>query len=69
MPNPDDIDRDLRARAAVAGVSPFELALSERERVTRRPRVSEVLARARARKGGASVAAIVEAVRSGRDGA
>ena len=64
---PDDVHRELRSRAAVAGVSLSDFALSELERVARRPPVADVLARARSRAGGASPDAIVEAVRSGRD--
>ena len=64
---PDDVHRELRARAAVAGVSLSDFALSELERVARRPPVADVLARASTRSGGADVAAIVAAVRSGRD--
>lgn len=61
---PDDVHRTLRTRAAARGVSLSDLALGELERVARHPPVAEVLERAH---GGTSVAAIVEAVRSGRD--
>jgi antitoxin FitA len=64
---PDDVHRELRARAAVAGVSLSDFARSELERVARRPPVADVLERARSRAGGASGDAIVAAVRSGRD--
>ena len=64
---PDDVHRELRARAAAAGVSLSDLALGELERVARRPPVADLLARARARAGGVDTEAIVEAVRSGRD--
>jgi hypothetical protein len=64
---PDDVHRELRARAAIAGVSLSDFALSELERVARRPAVADVLARARSRAGGAGADAIVAAVRSGRD--
>jgi plasmid stability protein len=64
---PDDVHRELRARAASAGVSLSDFALAELERVARRPLVSDVLARARARAGGTTTDAVVAAVRSGRD--
>jgi antitoxin FitA len=64
---PDDVHRELRTRAAAAGVSLSDYALGELERVARRPPVAEVLARARSRAGGAASDAIVAAVRSGRD--
>ena len=64
---PDDIHRVLRTRAASAGISLSDFALGELERVAERPPVAEVLARARARTGGTDSAAIVAAVRDGRD--
>jgi antitoxin FitA len=64
---PDDVHRELRARAAGAGVSLSDYALAELERVARRPSVADVLARASSRSGGASTEAIVAAVRAGRD--
>lgn len=64
---PDDVHRALRTRAAAAGVSLSDYALLELERVAERPPVADVLARARARAGGASAEAIVAAVRAGRD--
>lgn len=64
---PDDVHRALRTRAASAGVSLSDLALTELERVARRPLVAELLARARTRSGGADTDSIVAAVRSGRD--
>jgi plasmid stability protein len=64
---PDDVHRELRARAAAAGVSLSDYALGELERLARRPQVGEVLARARSRAGGAARDSIVAAVRSGRD--
>jgi antitoxin FitA len=64
---PDEVHRELRARAAAAGVSLSDYALRELERLATRPQVGDVLARARSRAGGASRGAIVEAVRSGRD--
>jgi antitoxin FitA len=64
---PDDVHRELRARAAAAGVSLSDLALAELERVARRPPVADLLTRARSRAGGVESKAIVEAVRSGRE--
>lgn len=64
---PDDVHRTLRTRAAAAGVSLSDFALGELERVTQRPPVADLLARARARSGGADSAAIVAAIRAGRD--
>ena len=64
---PDDVHRVLRTRAAAAGVSLSDFALGELERVARHPPVTDVLARARSRAGGADPEAIVAAVRDGRD--
>lgn len=64
---PDDVHRALRTRAAAAGVSLSDFALTELERVARHPPVAELLARARSRAGGASSNSIVAAVRTGRD--
>ncbi len=64
---PDEVHRELRARAAAAGVSLSDFALGELERAARRPPVADLLARARSRAGGAATGAIVTAVRSGRD--
>jgi antitoxin FitA len=64
---PDDVHRVLRTRAAAAGVSLSDYALSELERVAERPPVADLLARARSRAGGATNDAIVAAVRSGRE--
>jgi plasmid stability protein len=64
---PDDVHRVLRARAAAAGVSLSDYALGELERVAEHPPLADLLARARARAGGASAEDIIAAVRSGRD--
>jgi len=64
---PDDVHRELRVRAATAGVSLSDFALGELERVAQRPPVVELLQRARSRAGGAQTDAIVAAVRAGRD--
>ncbi len=64
---PDEVHRVLRTRAVAAGVSLSDYALGELERVACRPPVAELLARAQARAGGADSAAIVSAIRTGRD--
>jgi plasmid stability protein len=64
---PDGVHRILRTRAAAAGVSLSDYALKELERVAEHPPVADVLAQGRTRAGGASTAAVVAAVRSGRD--
>ncbi|HEX6388225.1 MAG TPA: hypothetical protein VFZ89_02220 [Solirubrobacteraceae bacterium] len=64
---PDDIHRELRTRAAAAGLSLSDYARNELERAVERPAVSDVLRRARARSGGADGASVVAAVRAGRD--
>jgi plasmid stability protein len=64
---PDDVHRVLRTRAAEAGQSLSDYLLDELTRVAERPLVADVLARASARHGGASVEEIVTAVRSRRD--
>jgi hypothetical protein len=64
---PEDVHRVLRTRAAATGVSLSDFALGELERVARQPPVVELLQRARSRAGGAQHAAIVSAVRAGRD--
>jgi plasmid stability protein len=64
---PDEIHRELRARAVAAETSLSAYVLDELTRIAERPRVADVLERAALRAGGASGAAIVDAVRSGRD--
>jgi plasmid stability protein len=66
---PDDVHRMLHRRAAAAGLSLSGYLLRELIRLAERsrPPVSDVLARAGARRGGARTADIVAAVRSGRD--
>ncbi len=64
---PDEVHRTLRVRAVAAGMSLSDYLLAEIVRVAERPPVAEVLARAGARRGGASVEDVVAAVRSGRD--
>ena len=65
---PDDVHRALRTRAAAKGVSLSDFALGELERVARHPPVAELLTSAHARERAARrSAAIVDAVRAGRD--
>jgi hypothetical protein len=64
---PDRTHRELRARAASAGMSLSDYLLGELDRVASRPPMADVLRRADSRAGGASIDAIVAAVRSGRD--
>lgn len=64
---PDDVHRTLRTRAASADVSLSDYVLRELERIAERPPIAEVLARAGERVGSADSAAIVAAVRAGRD--
>lgn len=64
---PEPVHRELKARAAAAGMTLSEYALTELTRVAERPPVSDVLRRASARSGGAGTEEIVSAVRSGRD--
>lgn len=65
---PESTHRELRSRAAAAGMSLSTYALEELERLAARPSVAEVLRRAGSRSGGPSTEAIVAAVRAGRDG-
>ena len=64
---PDRIHRELRTRAASAGMSLSDYALEELERAASRPAVADLLRLAGSRAGGVSGDAIVDAVRSGRD--
>ncbi|MQA73513.1 MAG: hypothetical protein GEU88_04045 [Solirubrobacterales bacterium] len=64
---PESVHRELRARAATAGVSLSDYARAELVRVAERPPLSDVLARAGSRSGGAATREIVAAVRVGRD--
>lgn len=63
---PDDVHAVLRARAAAAGTSLSDYLLDELTEMANRPTVAEVLARARARHGGASSESIVRAIREMR---
>lgn len=64
---PDDLHRELRRRAAAAGMSMSEYLLREVREVVTRPTIEELAERARARDAGVDVADVVAAVRSGRD--
>jgi antitoxin FitA len=64
---PDELHRELHGRAARAGVSLSDYVLGELARVAERPAISDVLRGAASRSGGAHTAAVVDAVRSGRD--
>lgn len=63
---PDDVHAALRARAAAVGMSLSDYLLDELTEIARRPTVADVLARARARHGGASPEAIVRVIREMR---
>ena len=64
---PENVHRTLRARAAAAGMSLSDYLLAEITRVSERPPIADVLARAAAVPGGADLEDIVAAVRAGRD--
>lgn len=64
---PDPVHDELRRRAARAGMSLSGFVLRELERLTARPPVDEVLARAAARGGRLSLLDAAEAVREDRD--
>lgn len=64
---PDEVHRTLKTRAAAAGLSLSDYLRAEMARIAARPPVADVLVRASSRHGGASLGAIVDAVRSGRD--
>ncbi len=64
---PDRTHRELRTRAATAGMSLSDYVLEELERLASRPPVADLLRLAGTRAGGTSGDAIVAAVRSARD--
>lgn len=64
---PDEVHRELRTRAAAAGMSLSEYLLEEMIRIAERPPVADVLTRAARRSGGAPIDEIVAAIRSGRE--
>jgi hypothetical protein len=63
---PDDVHRELRRRAAEAGVALSDYVLEELRRVAGRSANAETLMRAAMRPGGASRAAIRDAVDDAR---
>jgi len=64
---PDGVHHTLRVRAAEAGESLSDYLLRQITQVAERPPIADVLARGDLGDRGASIEAIVEAVRSGRD--
>lgn len=64
---PEGVHATLRSRAAAAGMSLSSYLLGELTELAERPTVAEVLRRAGERSGGADLADIVAAVRTGRD--
>jgi plasmid stability protein len=64
---PDDVHAILRTRAAAAGMSLSDYLRDELTHLARRPTVADVVARAQARHGGASRAAVVRVIREMRD--
>ena len=64
---PDETHRELRVRAAAAGMSLSDYVLAELQRVAARPPAAEVLKRAQGRAGTVPTGSLVAAVRSGRD--
>jgi len=66
---PDDVHRELRIRAATAGMSMSDYLREELARIASRPPIADVLSRASNRHGGASHRDIVAALRAERDDA
>ncbi|MGH8939223.1 MAG: FitA-like ribbon-helix-helix domain-containing protein [Actinomycetes bacterium] len=64
---PDDVHRELVLRAAREGVSLSRFVLTRLERLTERPPVDVVLARAAARGGRLSASEAVDAIRAARE--
>jgi plasmid stability protein len=64
---PDDVHRELRTRAAAAGMSLSDYLRAEITRYAERPRVADVLLRAQQREGGVDRQSIVDAIRAARD--
>ncbi|MGH2961197.1 MAG: FitA-like ribbon-helix-helix domain-containing protein [Solirubrobacterales bacterium] len=65
---PEGVHRELRTRAAAAGMSLSEFALAQLARVAERPPLSDVLARATTRDWGVDSRDNVAIVRAMRDG-
>ena len=64
---PDDVHRELRRQAEIAGVSLTEFLRGELIRIARRPAIPEVLARAASQPGGAPLDRAVATIRADRD--
>lgn len=64
---PEDVHRELRARAAAAGMSLSDYLREEIVRLASHPPVAEVIRRAGMQPGGASPEAITAAIRAHRD--
>jgi plasmid stability protein len=64
---PDEVHRELRSRAAAAGMSLSDYARQELERVAAYPPLRDVLLSGRARASGVSSEDIAAAIRAGRD--
>jgi antitoxin FitA len=65
---PDDVHRQLKARAALAGMSLSDLALDALRRSLERPTRAELIARVAAREGTEVARSAADAVRDERDG-
>jgi antitoxin FitA len=63
---PDETHAELRIRAAKAGMSLSDYALTELERTAAKPPIAEVLERARSRSGGISRRSAVDIIREMR---
>jgi plasmid stability protein len=64
---PDEVHRELKARAAHAGMSLTDYLLREIEQVAQRPTIDDLLARVRARSRPELSESPAEAVRAERD--
>lgn len=64
---PDDVHRELSARAAAAGRSLSDYLLGEVERVAAQPPIADVLRRADSRRSGVSREALLRALDQSRD--
>lgn len=64
---PDGLHRELKARAARAGLSLSDYLKNELEQLTARPDLAEVLERAERQAPGVPSSAVVAAIRADRD--
>ena len=64
---PDDMHREMKARAAKAGLSLSDYLRGELSKVLSRPTMQEVLARAANRSPGVPTTEIVRIIRADRD--